>query len=265
MILRILLFISLVLLCPDLSAQQWISAYDRPEENGRWLCWEYSGKGQQAREITELRPLEYFTKQLADFDSEIGWRMANDKLQDWSKIHSQVNNVGMFAGQQVIDIFYYLPDDDKKAKAFGKMVVIGNKNQFRPIVWVLDDTDVDFSASAIKLVQGVSVLATRSRIDGSGNFYYEDYFTYDKKKEIPVNFRPDDSIQQAKRKLLPPGHGVWKGGGFDLEKMTYRQSVWKDGDSNCCPSGGEIELRLRFEENLIVVAKANYYPAVKTQ
>ena len=265
MILRIILYISLFLACCSVRAQEWNAGSERPVENGRWICWEYSGKGQRAREIIDAKPLEYFTRQLADFDAEIGWRKANDKLQDWSKIRSTINTVGLFAGEQVVDIFYYAAEDDKRTKAFGKMVLIGNNNQFRPVIWILDENGVAFSASEIKVVQGITVLATRSRIDGSGNYYYEDYFGFDQKNKTPVNFRPDDAIELATKKNLPAGHGVWKGGGFDLDNMVYKHSVWKDGDSNCCPSGGTIKLQLQFKRNRIVVSKSSYLPAKAEQ
>ncbi len=258
---NILLTLLLVLVCSNLTAQEWSSAAERPDENNRWLCWEYSGKGKRAREMTEAHSLEYFTENLSEFDSEIAWRKAEDKLQDWSLIQTEIKPVGVLAGQQVMDIYYYLPNDHKKAKAIGKMVLMGSKNQFKAVVWMLDDTGVDFSPSQINNVQGMNVLSTRSRIDGSGNFYYEDYFVFDSLKQIPVNLQVDRSIEQAIKKLLPAGHGVWRGGGFDLAAMTYKQAVWKDKDSNCCPSGGNIELHLDIRKNKIVVSKANYQPA----
>jgi len=251
----------LVLACSGLSAQEWRSAIERPGENGRWLCWEYSSKGQHARTIGAARSRKYFTKNISDFDAQIAWRKANDKLQDWSLFQTEIKPVGSLAGQQVMDIFYYAPNDVKKAKAIGKMVLIGSKDQFRPAVWILDDTEVHFSSSQIINVQGIAVLSTRSRIDGTGNFHYEDYFAFDQRKKIPVNLQPDRSIEAATKKLLPAGYGVWKGGGFDLATMTYKYAVWKEKDSNCCPSGGNIELHLQIKGGRIVVNKASYLPA----
>ncbi len=261
MISRIFLLIALVLPCSALPAQEWDAASERPDENGRWLCWEYSGKGQQAREIVGAHPLEYFTKNLSDFDAQIAWRKANDKLQDWSLIRTEINPVGSLAGQQVMDVFYYAPNDVRKAKAIGKLVLIGSKDRFRPAVWILDDTEVHFSSSQIINVRGIAVLSTRSRIDGTGNFHYEDYFSFDQRKKIPVNLQPDRSIEAATKKLLPAGYGVWKGGGFDLATMTYKHAVWKEEDSDCCPSGGNIELQLQIKGDRIVVNKASYLPA----
>jgi hypothetical protein len=253
-----------VLACSGLAAQEWRSPEERPGENGRWLCWEYSSKGQQARTIDTTHSLEYFTKNISDFDTELAWRKANDKLQDWSRIRTEIKPVGNLAGQQVMDIFYYPPNDAEKTKAFGKMVVIGSQNRFRPVVWIFDDTEVHFSSSQIITVQGVSVLSTRTRIDGTGNFHYEDYFVFDRQMKMPVNLQPDSAIEAATKRLLPAGHGVWKGGGFDLAAMTYKQAVWKNEDSNCCPSGGDIELHLQIKANRIVVTKASYRPARPT-
>ena len=44
---------------------------------------------------------------------------------------------------------------------------------------------------------------------------------------------------------LPPGHGIWKGIRVDYATLTGSSAVWREGDANCCPSGGEIRFRLR--------------------
>jgi hypothetical protein len=251
----VILFISIY--TPLSLSQAWDIPSERPTEKGRWLCWNYSGKGSWALEITTAHPLEYFVKDLSDFDSEIHWRVTNEKKFGWSKYKGEVKNVGVFAGRQVWDIFFYLPQDKIP---FGKMVLISENNLFRPVVWILADTLVYFASSEIKIVQGVSVLETKCRIDGRGNYYYEDYFIFDEQLKIPVNLRSDSIISAAIEKLLPSGHRIVNGGGFNLESLSYVIPVWKEKDGNSATRGGKIEIKLKLVKDHLIVSKANYFP-----
>ena len=62
---------------------------------------------------------------------------------------------------------------------------------------------------------------------------------------------------------LPPEHGIWKGLRVDYATLTGTTAVWREGDANCCPSGGELWFRLRLDgpERRLVVAKAHHRPA----
>jgi hypothetical protein len=59
---------------------------------------------------------------------------------------------------------------------------------------------------------------------------------------------------------LPPGLGIWKGIRIDYTSLTGTTAVWRDGDANCCPSGGELWFRLRVTgpEPGFAVAEARY-------
>lgn len=59
---------------------------------------------------------------------------------------------------------------------------------------------------------------------------------------------------------LPEGHGIWKGIRVDYAALTGSSAVWREGDANCCPSGGEISFRLRVAgpEPHLEVAGAEY-------
>ena len=61
---------------------------------------------------------------------------------------------------------------------------------------------------------------------------------------------------------LPPGHGIWKGIRVDYATLTGTTAVWRDGDANCCPSGGEVWFRLWIAgpEIGFEVAEARYTP-----
>jgi hypothetical protein len=60
---------------------------------------------------------------------------------------------------------------------------------------------------------------------------------------------------------LPPGHGIWKGVVVDPQAFTARSSVWREGDGNCCPSGGEVEAKLTLKGRALVIESQAYRPS----
>jgi hypothetical protein len=58
---------------------------------------------------------------------------------------------------------------------------------------------------------------------------------------------------------LPPGFGIWKGVLVNPQTFTARSSVWRDGDGNCCPSGGEVEVKLTLKGRTLVIDSQTYH------
>ncbi|MGG5810114.1 hypothetical protein [Falsiroseomonas sp. CW058] len=53
---------------------------------------------------------------------------------------------------------------------------------------------------------------------------------------------------------LPPGLGVWQAVEYDFEDLAARAALWRDGDANCCPTGGRARFDLRIEGRSVVLA-----------
>ena len=56
-------------------------------------------------------------------------------------------------------------------------------------------------------------------------------------------------------KRLPRGFGVWKGIVPDLSHMKASSAVWRDGDVNCCPTGGSVCVELAYRGDALVIDK----------
>ncbi len=108
-------------------------------------------------------------------------------------------------------------------------------------------------------IDGRQLLVYKAHPGGTGNFYIEYYFLFDEDTRLPVPLNLD-VINQRLATLLPEGRAVWKGGGFDIESLTYSSPVWQEGDGNCCPSAGRVTMQLNIEENELVVTDAQYDP-----
>lgn len=223
-----------------------------------WLCRTYSGKGERTITVRDAHALSWFANHLGDFDSETAWVVKHES--GWDSIKAVVTSVGKFHRRDVVQILFTIPG---KPSPVGKLVLVGDPGQFRPVIWILAETEIEFSPPAIVQVSGTTVLVNRDWIPGTGNFYFEDYFVFDDDSEIPVSLRFDEGISSELKKLLPPGRAVRKGGGFHIESLHYTQGVWKEGDPNCCPSAGKVDIQFAIKDNAAVVVSAAYDPAYK--
>lgn len=206
--------------------------------------------------IHQPQPLEWFTNHLADFDFETAWRVKNES--GWDSIKAAVTPAGRFHKADVVDILFTIPTERDPV---GKLVLIGDRGQFRPVVWILAETKIEFARSAVVDVSNIEVLVNRDRVSGTGNDYFEDYFVFDDDSHVPINLRLDEAIASELKKLLPPGRAVLKGGGFVIDSLHYSQDVWRDGDPNCCPSAGKVDIQFAIKGNEAVVVSATYDPA----
>ncbi|MBI5083027.1 MAG: hypothetical protein HZB13_00290, partial [Acidobacteria bacterium] len=93
----------------------------------------------------------------------------------------------------------------------------------------------------IYALSGETVLATRDRMSGTGANYVEAYWVFDDGGPVLLD---QSVILSALKEVLPKGLGVWKGYGLDMKNLCFRMPVWRDGDANCCPSGGSVALQI---------------------
>lgn len=52
---------------------------------------------------------------------------------------------------------------------------------------------------------------------------------------------------------LPPGLEVWKGVNFVYDSLTAATSLWRTGDANCCPTGGEAFLDFGIRDDRLIL------------
>jgi hypothetical protein len=110
------------------------------------------------------------------------------------------------------------------------------------------------------------ILVVPGRYAGTGGFIEDHVFLPNHARgwtQIHASgFDPDTGGGwiEGLKPYLPPGHGIWKGIHVDYATLTGSSAVWRDGDANCCPSGGEIWFRLRVAgpEPRLEVAEAHY-------
>ena len=227
----------------------------RPKEQGRWLCWIYSGKGARAMTVSDAHPAEWFAHHIFEFDYELAVRLPVEP--ELRELRAEVRDAGTFAGHEVRDIEFRKPGS---RDPMSKMILLGAGDQFRPVVFIIADTSVTFTVPHVARVAGTGILVSRHGVAGTGNFYYEDYLVWDEALQIPVNLDVDSATLEETRRLLPAGREIRKGGGFDIDHLRYTAPVWQEGDPNCCPTAGRVEIQFELIGPALRVVTSRYDP-----
>lgn len=92
-------------------------------------------------------------------------------------------------------------------------------------------------------------------IHGTGNQNHDFFFLHREHEFLEI-----ESRSWLEGLQLPPGHAVWKGIDIDLETFVVSSPVWREGDGNCCSSGGEISAELEVVDGAFVIKHQTYYP-----
>jgi hypothetical protein len=93
------------------------------------------------------------------------------------------------------------------------------------------------------------------RLSGTGAFNRHFHFLW-----RDGAWREIDAQGWLKAVSLPPDHGIWKGVEVDPRTFTAHTSVWREGDGNCCPSGGEVDVRLVLNGRKLEIESQSYRP-----
>jgi len=201
------------------------------------------GYGQSARILNfAAEPLEVYERSI----QRISYRSIDNLADQPVKVRGMSEAVGTLGGKRVYSVTY----------PTGLVVVLVERQtgRFLPVLYVSPEMEIDHLEVAN--VDGEEVLYYSSRISGTGGFTSEWYLILD--RGVPRNVEYRTVLMAELKKLLPENYGVWKGGGFDLKTLTFSHGVWKDGDANCCPSGGSVEIVLGFEKGRFFVKSSHW-------
>jgi uncharacterized protein len=134
------------------------------------------------------------------------------------------------------------------------IVVEREPDRYLPVLYVSPERKID--SLWVTQIEGRDVLFYSSTLSGTGNFVDEWYFVLD--HGIPKSVEYRTALGEELKKILPEHYGIWKGGGFDLNTLTFSNSVWKDGDPNGGPSGGSVTVHFGFENGHFVVKSSKW-------
>lgn len=91
--------------------------------------------------------------------------------------------------------------------------------------------------------ESTPVIVTTFTISGSGNFTKLSAYSVNDDGFIKIE-------SNFKEKIIPlhKGQGVWKGPFYRVEGggLYENGSIWNEGDGNCCPTGGQFEVKIKL-------------------
>ncbi len=106
-------------------------------------------------------------------------------------------------------------------------------------IYVYDEPEIVESTAGI-------ILALTIRFDGTGNGNASEYYL---RKKGAWQRIESETWAEDLRKKIPAGLEIWKGVWIDLETMTAKAGLYRKGDGNCCPTGGEAHVQVAVEND----------------
>jgi hypothetical protein len=208
-------------------------------------------------------PLSYFTRNPSlrdEDDNSCADCSAKGKaaVRAQHKFHTDLKKVGVLRGFAIYDLLYSFDDHATTGEVDWKSILVEiSPGQFREI-YHLQPTQAQIQPSYLLNAGSEQLLATHDLIPGTGSYYYEDYWWFGPEGPVRINI---EYVGEVLKSFLPEEDAVWKGGGLDMEKLEFHNFVWKKGDSNCCPTGGKVDLGFRLEKGRLVLVKKHFDPA----
>ncbi|RZJ04042.1 MAG: hypothetical protein EON89_09245 [Brevundimonas sp.] len=135
----------------------------------------------------------------------------------------------------------------------GAVVVLhGSANgPLTPIVWA---SGAFFSApQAFDAGDGATFVALPGRYGGTGRGNADLLFRWTGEAERPLVEIDNISWRDDLPARLPPGLEVWKGVDMDYDELFAFTPLWREGDGNCCATGGSAILNFRIEGDRLVL------------
>jgi hypothetical protein len=255
--------ITFLVACPVAISQGELPA------NSRWTV-TVNGKDRRPNKGLSCHALQYFldSNNLKEFDYGHGL-LGPYPAQITDNVESERR--GEVNGFAIYDVIHEIDDGDQNVPgetfpfppSILKMVLVERDPGELCEIYHEQDfrQDLIVTPSYFVEVDSENVLVTRDRVPGTGNGYDEAYWTFDKDGPILLDFQGPFSKGAAyaiAEKLLPSGMQLDKGGGFDIQTLTYDTGVWQKGDGGCCPTGGSVHIKFAIKDHKLIVVSQEY-------
>lgn len=188
------------------------------------------------------------------------------RLEEKDKPLWTIDTVGLFGGLTILDLmqsgeFAEWEDSTKRMRVpILKAIAAETKPGKYRLLYVLAGNlgEYKYNPTFLVMTDGNRVLCTDCQMSGSGAFHDERYWVWDSVKCVPRDLKLYRPFHDALDKLLPEGHGIWRGSGPNIRTLFYEKWTWRDGDGNCCPSGGKVRIQLGIKDAKPYVKWGNF-------
>lgn len=192
------------------------------------------------------QPIDFYQRSILPADYPPIDNLASDPRESVGTVEP----LGIIGGKRIFTVDY----------PSGLLAVIVEQQQglFLPVLYA--HRRVSIELLDVIRTEDVELLAYVGNRPGTGNFKDEYYFFVIDGKLRKTGY--ETPLQAEFDRILPIGYSVRKGGGFDISTFTFKQSVWKDTDSNASPTGGEITVNFDFVDSAFVVESSEWQKTI---
>ena len=162
-------------------------------------------------------------------------------------------------------LFWQLQDGftDENGITGGIMLLsAGGMGPVRPVAWAFEG--YRYEAPTLLMIEGRMYLAASGRMQGTGNGNADVIFRWTPDAARPLTQVDNWSWRDSLAGRLPPGLEVWKGVDFRYsdDGAWAWTPLWREGDGNCCASGGHAGLSFRIEDDVLVLDSVSAHDTV---
>jgi hypothetical protein len=187
-------------------------AHAQTSSHPRWALHWYGGKGDSWIDQPSCHPLDYFKiePKRFDYDSDL-FQIQSADMKDDVQIHS----VGKLDAFTVDEILHTIGD-----LAIKMILVQRTPGEFCEIFQQEEGTGIVRPTPAfIVNVSSQSVLATDDPVSGTGGYWLEAYWTFDKNGPIPLDLK---IVSATVDDLMTPDDRRDRAYAFDIEGLSVR-------------------------------------------
>ncbi|MES2835069.1 MAG: hypothetical protein V4707_10225 [Pseudomonadota bacterium] len=153
-------------------------------------------------------------------------------------------------------LFWQLQDGftDETGITGGVMLLsAGGMGAVRPVAWAFEG--YRYEAPTLLMIDGKMYVAASGRMQGTGNGNADVIFRWEPDAAQPLTQVDNWSWRDTLSERLPTGLEVWKGVDYRYndEGVWAWTPLWREGDGNCCASGGSAMLMFRIEDDRLVL------------
>ncbi len=118
-----------------------------------------------------------------------------------------------------------------------------------PIVAIAGETEHYEAPNLLPSAVG-TLLVVPGYLEGTGHFNAEAVYLYDGGQLSDID---TEGWRRDLTRRLPHGWAVWKGIYPRYKTLTATTPIWQTTDGNCCPTAGRADVRLRLQDQRLVI------------
>jgi hypothetical protein len=187
------------------------------------------------------QPVEAYARMIPSVDFR-------DLDEEARKVSGSPSALGTLSGKRVYSVRY--------SNGITTILFERQPDRFLPFLFVKPEDGQGIDILGIETIDGQDLLTYSSTVSGTGHFTNDYQFVL--VRGVPKLLEYQSTLNAEIERILPAGWGVRKGGNFNFSTLTLSSGVWTENDSNCCSSGGSVEIVLGLKNGEFFVKSSHW-------